>query len=72
MLRKGDQPMSQYGEVPLGLGMHLVQNPGAMRYFNSLPSTEQHRIIELTHSIDSPSDMRRFVQDLASMGSDAF
>jgi uncharacterized protein YdeI (YjbR/CyaY-like superfamily) len=69
----GGLDMSQYdSDIPLGLGMHLAQNPAAMRYFTSLNSVEQRDIIEHTHSIDSPAEMRRYVQTLASLGSEVF
>lgn len=64
--------MREYEDIPMGLGMHLAQNPGAMKYFTSLPTAEQRAIIEHTHSIGSPSEMRRYVQDLASLGTEAF
>jgi len=60
--------MSKYEDIPMGLGMALVQNPKAMRCFASLSPSERRNIIEHTHGINSPAEMKRYVQSLASMG----
>lgn len=59
--------MREYEDIPMGLGLALAQNPGAMRYFTSLNSAGQRDIIEHTHNIGSPAEMRRYVNDLASL-----
>jgi len=64
--------MNEYEDIPMGLGMALAQNPKAMKYFSSLNTTDRRNIIEHTHSIESPAEMRRYVQSLASLGEETF
>ena len=64
--------MNDREEIPMGLGMALAQNPRAMRYFSSLNAADRREIIEHTHTIASPSEMRRYVQSLASLGDEMF
>lgn len=56
---------SQGPELPLGLGMALMQNLQAMRHFSSLSNEEQQALIDQTHSIGSKQEMRAFVDRLA-------
>ncbi|MCL2637548.1 MAG: hypothetical protein FWD48_04175 [Oscillospiraceae bacterium] len=51
--------------VPLGLGLALAQNSGALSRFAGLPLAERQAIIERTHSINSKKEMRGFVENLA-------
>ncbi|MCL2698272.1 MAG: hypothetical protein FWE74_09370 [Oscillospiraceae bacterium] len=51
--------------VPLGLGMALAQNSGALSRFAGLPLAERQAIIERTHSIGSKKEMKSFVDNLA-------
>lgn len=46
-------------QIPMGLGMALAQNLEAMNYFASLPRTEQEKIIDHTHTIQSRKKCRR-------------
>lgn len=40
-------------EIPIGLGMVLMQNTKAMNYFSSLEEPQKKEIIEQTHSIET-------------------
>jgi hypothetical protein len=51
--------------VPLGLGMALAQNSGALSRFAGLPLDERQAIIERTHSIGSKKEMKSFVDNLS-------
>lgn len=50
--------------IPMGLGMALAQNLRAMNYFTHLSNAEQQQIIDHTHSIESKSEMRQYVDSL--------
>lgn len=54
------------GEVPLGLGMALAQNGKALQRFSSLTEEQRKRVIDGTHSIASPEQMRSYVDSIAS------
>jgi uncharacterized protein YdeI (YjbR/CyaY-like superfamily) len=53
------------GDVPLGLGMALMQNPDAYMKFCSFTPERQNELISRTHSIGSPQEMRSFVDHIA-------
>lgn len=53
-------------ELPMGFGTALVQNEQAMKNFEALTEEEKRSVIEKTHRIRSKSEMRSFVNDLAS------
>ena len=55
-------------ELPLGLGMALVQNASALKAFGALSVTEQQNFIENAHDIDSSDEMRRYVDTLVCRG----
>lgn len=57
--------LNPLAELPMGLGMALSQNPGAMAYFTGLPPERQRDVIEHTHSIRSKGEMQAFVRQLA-------
>lgn len=57
--------LNPIADLPLGLGMALVQNVNAMERFAELSPDEQRQIIDHTHSINSKSEMQSFVQSLA-------
>ena len=52
-------------EIPMGLGMALAQNVSAMERFAAMSEQEQQQIVSLTHSIESKSEMRDFVNQIA-------
>ena len=49
----------------MGLGMALAQNVSAMERFAAMSEQEQQQIVSLTHSIESKSGMRDFVNQIA-------
>ena len=55
-------------EMPLGLGMALMQNPSALDRFSTLNEDEKRELIGSTHGIRSKEEMRTFVEQFA--GSD--
>lgn len=55
-------------EIPMGLGMALAQDNGAMDYFASLSHEEQQRIIDHTHQINSRQEMQQYVNSLFDGG----
>jgi uncharacterized protein YdeI (YjbR/CyaY-like superfamily) len=58
-----------YGaEIPMGLGMALMQNPAAMDCFYALPREAKQRIINHTHSVSSKEEMKAYVASLVSSG----
>ena len=55
-------------DLPLGLGMALMQNTDAFLYFSALDKAEQARIIEQSKNIKSRSEMKSFVSGLSANG----
>ena len=53
-----------FKDIPMGFGMALLRNPDAVMYYNSLSETEKQQIIEKTHTINSKSEMKAFVDSL--------
>ncbi len=51
--------------IPLGFGMALAQNEKAMEHFAHLSNAEKQNVIDGTHSIQSKSQMRAYVNSLA-------
>lgn len=56
--------LNPIADLPMGLGMALVQDVSAMEHFASLSPDEQRQVIDQTHSITSKSEMQSFVQQL--------
>ena len=52
-------------EMPLGLGMALMQNPSALDRFSALNEDEKQELIADTHGIRSGEEMRAFVEQFA-------
>ena len=52
-------------EMPLGLGMALMQNPSALDRFSALNEEEKRELIGSTHGIRSKEEMRAFVEQFA-------
>ena len=48
-------------EMPIGFGMALAMNPGAMEKFVALPESKKQEIINGTHSVNSKAEMRQYV-----------
>lgn len=55
-------------DLPLGLGMALMQNTDAFLYFSALDKAEQARIIEQSKHVKSRSKMKSFVSGLSANG----
>ncbi len=55
-------------DLPLGLGMALMQNTDAFLYFSALDKAEQARIIEQSKQVKSRSEMKSFVSGLSANG----
>lgn len=57
--------MDPLKELPLGFGMALMQNEGALLRFNELSDTEKKRLLERTHNVSSKAEMRALVDSIA-------
>ena len=55
-------------DLPLGLGMALMQNADAFLYFSALDTTQQAKIIEQSRQVKSRSEMKSFVSGLSANG----
>ena len=53
-------------ELPLGFGMALAQNETAMQRFESMTQEQKEAIVAQTSKVRSKSEMRAFVDRLAS------
>lgn len=51
-------------ELPLGFGMALAQNEGAMQAFEGLSAAEKRAVIEKTHTVHSKREMQALVNSL--------
>lgn len=56
------------GDLPLGLGMALMQNTDAFLYFSALDAEKQQQIIEKSKSVKSRKEMKTFVDSLTALG----
>ena len=70
---KGSPPLwkqapCKNADLPLGLGMALMQNTDAFLYFSALDKAEQARIIEQSKHVKSRSEMKSFVSGLSANG----
>ena len=55
-------------DLPLGLGMALMQNADAFLYFSALDNPQQAKIIEQSRQVKSRSEMKSFVSSLSANG----
>lgn len=55
-------------DIPLGLGMALMQNADAFFYFSGLDAEKQQKIIDNSHGIKSRDEMRNYVNSISSQG----
>ena len=55
-------------DLPLGIGMALMQNTDAFLYFSALNAQQQQKIIEKSKSIQSRKEMKSFVDSLTALG----
>ena len=54
-------------EIPLGLGMALIQNTAAFFRFSKLDDARQQRGIDCAKGIDSAGQMRSYVSGIAGL-----
>lgn len=54
-------------EIPLGLGMALIQNTEAFFRFSKLDAASQERVIDGAKSIGSSAQMRAYVSGIAGL-----
>lgn len=52
------------GEMPLGFGFALAQNPDAMKKFASLPEARQSQIVQRARTVSSKREMQALVNSL--------
>lgn len=52
-------------DMPIGLGMMIVQNKEIMEYFSSLSVEKQMDFIENARAIKSKEEMRNYVNSIA-------
>ena len=55
-------------DMPMGLGMALMQNKPAMDYYASLSDAGKQQIIDHTHTIQSKREMQAFVDSMGEKG----
>ena len=52
-------------DIPFDLLNELTSNEAAMRKFSMLTGEEKERISDLTHTFNSKTEMKKFVQRIA-------
>lgn len=53
-------------ELPLGFGMALVQNEGAMQRYAAMSEAQKQAVIAGTHALASKGEMQEYVRHLAA------
>lgn len=56
------------GDVPLGFGFALAQDPGAMERFAALTEAEREALLNRARSVSSKEEMRALVRQLTAQG----
>ena len=54
-------------DVPLGFSMALSKNLKAMKHFAMMSESEQQKVINDTHNLNSKQEMQAFVENLGRM-----
>ena len=54
------------GELPLGLGLALAQNPEAMKRFSGLSKPARSELLRKAHGVSSKNEMQALVQTLTA------
>lgn len=54
-------------DIPLGLGMALMQNADAFFYFSALDEAKQQKIIDGCKGIKSRDEMKNYVAGISAM-----
>lgn len=52
--------------MPMGLGMALAANMMAYNKFSNLSERERRELMNRTHGIESPEEMREFVEKFSN------
>jgi hypothetical protein len=60
---RGDN-MNPLTDLPMGFGMHLLQNEKAMHRFNAMSKNQQKEIIAQTQLIHSKQEMEIFIDHI--------
>ena len=55
-------------DIPLGLGMALMQNADAFFYFSGLDADKQQKIIDGSQGIKSRDEMKNYVRNISTIG----
>lgn len=55
-------------DIPLGLGMALMQNADAFFYFSGLDASKQQKIIDGCKGIKTRDDMKSYVENFSAQG----
>lgn len=55
-------------DIPLGLGMALMQNADAFFYFSALDEEKQQKIIDGCKGIKSRDEMKNYVERISAIG----
>ena len=55
-------------DIPLGLGMALMQNADAFFYFSALDEAKQQKIIDGGKGMKSRDEMKSYVDGISAMG----
>ncbi len=50
------------GDMPIGLGMAMLQNPESLKRFTDMPELEQHEVIAGARDVASREEMQRYVE----------
>ena len=54
------------GDVPLGFGFALAQNPGAMERFAAMSEAERQAFLNRTRAVSSKGEMQALVSQLSA------
>lgn len=55
-------------DIPLGLGMALMQNADAFFYFSALDEAGQQKVIDGCKKIKSRGEMKSYVDGISAIG----
>ncbi|MCX7715088.1 MAG: hypothetical protein N2171_05120 [Clostridia bacterium] len=56
---------TDHGDIPLGLGMALAQNPDAMMHFSTFSFEKKQKVLEHVHTINSKHEMQEYVNQIS-------
>ena len=56
------------GDVPLGFGFALAQDPGAMERFAALTEAERQAFLNRARAVSSKGEMQALVSQLSAQG----